>query len=245
MSRSKIPPNRLLHFILFLLLGAGTLAAQDGGNGKSEKSSGRLAWFVAVAVPEGLGNPVAIKSGMEVFEVTLSKRSVGDPVEIPADGLIRIIREVQHPEDPNKSVIDILAEFQIPQTVEKALVILDPLPEPVGKLMFEAKVQDLADFGGGKTLYLNVSPRDVQVEINEEVIELSEGEMQVTRDPRLDKAESRAVTYSYLNPLTNSWSKMGSSAIMLHPTRREICIFTWNPRSERISYHGVTFPVTR
>lgn len=35
-----------------------------------------------------------------------------------------------------------------------------------------------------------------------------------------------------------------ASPVVLLPTRREICIFSWDPRFGRIDYHGLTFPVS-
>jgi hypothetical protein len=29
----------------------------------------------------------------------------------------------------------------------------------------------------------------------------------------------------------------------MQPTRREICIFSWDPQYNRVDYHGITFAV--
>ena len=36
---------------------------------------------------------------------------------------------------------------------------------------------------------------------------------------------------------------ISASTIVLYPKRREICIFSWDTRFNRIAYHGLTFPV--
>jgi len=234
---------RILFLLIPLLLfGACLLPAQEGGEGEVKKPRGRQAWIVAVAMPEGLDNPVKMMSGTEIVEVTLSKRSVGDPVKIPEDGIIRMIREVPNPEDPDKPLFETLAQAHIPDAVRNALVILVPAEPKEGQaLLFETKVQNLANFRGGDTLYLNVSPREILVELGEEKIELGVGDMQVTKAPRPEKAESRAVSYSVKDPLKGAWDILGTSTVVLQPTRREICFFSWN---NGIDYHGVTFPVT-
>jgi hypothetical protein len=52
-----------------------------------------------------------------------------------------------------------------------------------------------------------------------------------------------AVSYSYFHPEKNEWKVLSASTIVLYPTRREICIFSWDPRFKRMDYHGITLPV--
>ena len=78
-------------------------------------------------------------------------------MKIPADGIIRIVREVENPEDPEKPKYLILAQANVPEGVGKALIILVPLAKPSGDLVFQAQVQDLAKFTGGDWLFMNLT----------------------------------------------------------------------------------------
>lgn len=236
--------HRFVQGFLWLILLAYPLSAQSPGAESRKSSGGRLAWIIAVSLPEGLANPVEVKAGDETSQLELSKRSIGPPVKIPEDGMIRLVGEIPNPEDPDKPFRGTIAQARIPETVEDALVILIPLREPADQLMFEVKVKDLADFKGGDTLYLNTSPREIQVESRGEKIQVGTGEMRVDASPKAPKVESISVTYSFMDPRKQAWSSLGTSMLVVRPTRREICIFSWDPRLERIDYHGVTFPVS-
>lgn len=233
---------RLLAHALLLFLGVCPLLAQED---EPKEPRGRLAWIVAVALPEGLENPVKMRSGKDITEVILSKRSVGDPVRIPEDGFVRMVREVSNPEDPDKPLIVILAEARIPDTVDKALVILVPVkPKEGSSLLFASKVQDLAAFRGGETLYLNLSPRDILVQLGGEKIPLRKGDVKVTKAERSDNPVNKAISYSFYDPAKEKWELLSASTVAVYPTRREICIFSWDPNFDRLDYHGITFLVT-
>ncbi len=229
---------------LLILLSVCPLLAQDTDNGEAKTLRGRQAWIIAVAVPEDLENPAKIMSGKDITEVTFSTRSVGDPVKITEDGFVRMVREKPNPEDDKKPLIEVLAEAHVADTVSKALIILVPTKKKDGSsLLFSSKVQDLAAFRGGETLYLNLSPMDVLVQLGEEKIPLRKGAVQVTKAPRSSEAVNKAVSYSYFDPAKDKWKLLGASTIVVQPTRREICIFSWDPNFDRIDYHGITFPM--
>lgn len=237
--------RRLAQTFLGFLLSACPLAAQGSAAEGRVFAGSRLAWIVAASLPEGLANPVEIRAGGETTQLTLSKRAVGQPVRIPADGVIRLVGEIPNPDDADKPFRGTLAQARIPETMEGALVILIPLKEPADQLLFEVKVTDLADFKGGDTLYLNTSPREIQVESRGVIIRLGTGGMQVAPSPQPPKLESISVTYSFMDPRNQAWSSLGSSMVAVHPTRRELCFFGWDDGSERIEYHGMTFPVSK
>ena len=235
---------RLYSVILSAFLGACPLVAQDIENGQEKEPRGRLAWIVAVAIPDDLENPVKMVSGKKVVEVTLSKRSVGEPVQIPKEGIVRMIRELPNADDPEKPIIETLAQAQIPETVTNALVILVPVKKKEGStLLFASTVQNLAGFGGGETLYMNLSPREILVQLGDEKIPLRKGDIKVTKSPKQDKAVNKEVSYSFFDPAKEKWKLLGASTVVVRPTRREICIFSWDSRFDRLDYHGVTFPV--
>lgn len=236
--------HQLALALLLLVPWAEPLAAQGTGADVRDSARGRQAWIIAVSLPEGIANPVEIRVGGETSKLTLSKRSIGQPVKIPEDGVIRLVGDIPNPEDPAKPFHGTLAQARIPETVEDALVILIPLHAPTDQFLFDVKVKDLADFKGGDTLYLNTSPWEVQVESRGENIQLGTGEMRVDASPRPPKEESISVTYRFMDPRKQAWRSLGTSMVAVLPTRREICFFGWDPRFERIDYHGVTFPVS-
>lgn len=230
-----------------LLAGLPFSSAQEPAqetDGRQNKEDGRLAWVTAVAYPDDLANPAKIMTGKDITEVTISKRSVGDPVRIGPDGVVRMIREIANEKDPGKPVIETLAQAAIPATVGKALVILVPtVPKQGSTLLFNTHVQDLAGFQGGETLYLNLSPKNMVVELGEQKTPLRKGAVVVAKAERGNKPVNKRIIYRAYNPLNQTWDLVSASTIVVHPTRREICIFSWDPRYEQLDYHGITFPV--
>jgi hypothetical protein len=53
------------------------------------------------------------------------------------------------------------------------------------------------------------------------------------------------IRYSYFHPVIKVWKMLSASTVVLRSTRREIWIFSWDPRFKRVDYHGITFPVTQ
>jgi hypothetical protein len=217
-----------------------TMAAQDAGS----EARGRLAWFVYTSMPDGLENPVRVQSGSNITELTLSKRSPSLPVRIPADGILRIVREEDHPQKPGETRLVTLAQAQVPEGVGKALVILIPAAENPGGRLFQAKVQDLAGFKGGDTLYLNMTNVNVGVEIGTSKIGIEPGQVRIQSSPSPGEPTNLPVRYSFFHPVDEQWRILSASTVALYPTRREICIFSWDPRFGRVDYHGITFPVS-
>lgn len=237
-------PNYVILCLLVIFQGSFHLSAQDQGGGEREVR-GRKAWIVATAIPDGLENPAKFMTGKDVVEVTLSKRSVGNPVKVPEDGVIRMVREIPDPEEPEKTVYMTLAKAVVPQGVSRALVILVPVKPNERGLLYSAKIRDLAKFTGGDTLYMNFSPRNVVIRLGEEKIGLRSGESRIHDAGSLAKSVNRPVSYHHYDEEKKKWKLLSASTVVLRPTRREICIFSWDPRFERIDYHGVTFPVSR
>jgi hypothetical protein len=112
-------------------------------------------------------------------------------------------------------------------------------------LVFHAKVQDLAAFKGGDYLYLNLTKMNVGVELGKTKIEIKPGETKIYNAPALTEATNVSVRYSFYHPTEQLWKMLSASTIVLQSTRREICIFSWDPSYNRIDYHGITFPVTQ
>ena len=241
-------PSLIRTVLLRLWLGlcaASPLLAQEENKHEEHQATGRVAWFVYTSMPEGLENPVSVMTGKDIIQLTLSKRAASVAVKIPADGILRIVRKVANPADPAKPKYLILAQANIADSVHKALIILVPVvPSPGSDLLFQAKVQDLVGFKGGDSLYLNLTKLGMRVELGGTKLEVKPGETIIYKAPTLDKPANTPICYSFYHPTEKQWKMISASTIVLYPTRREICIFSWDPRYNRVEYHGITFPVT-
>lgn len=223
---------------------ASALVAQDHVGDEPRQAKGRVAWFVYTAMPEGLENPVTVMSGDDLIEVALSKRSPSEPVKIPVDGILKIVRKVENPNAPGKPAYLTLAQANIPEGMSKVLIILIPAATNPEGLLFRAKVQDLAAFKGGDSLYLNLTNLKVGVELGKTSLEIKPGELRIFDSPKYSESVNMPIRYSYFHPEKQQWIMLSASTVAIHATRREICIFSWDPRFNRVSYHGITFPVT-
>lgn len=222
------------------------LHAQDAEQqGQGKNKAGRLAWFVTTHIPKDLENPVMVMIGTKLTEVTLSKRSPSQPVKIPKDGIIKIVKQVSNPEKPDESIYLTLAQARVSEDVKKAMIILVPTAKQKdSNLVFSSKVKDLAGFRGGESLYINLSKMNVAVRLGDKDIALKPGDIKVHSAKRVKKPTNMPISYHYMHPVKKEWKLISSSTVVMRPTRREICIFSWDTRFKRLNYHGVTFPVT-
>ena len=235
----------ILAALLLSLSAPLSLVGQEEEEAEERKPTGRLAWFVATVIPDDLENPVQVMTGTELTEVTLSKRMASNPVKIPVDGIIRIVRPAENPDDPEKPPYITLAQARVPEGVSKALIILVPAKKTESGLVFNTKVQDLAKFKGGDYMYLNLTPVNIAVELGNTKIGLKPKDAKIYEAPVLSKSTNVPVRYNYYHEEQQKWKMLSASTITLRPTRREICIFSWDPRYQRVDYHGITVPVTR
>ena len=227
-----------LHFLLCAFV---PLSAQEEED--TRKPTGRTAWFMYTALPEGVENPIKVMSGKEIIEVTLSKRTVSQPVRIPGDGILRVVREEPDPKDATQVVYKVLAQALVAEEVGKALIILMPLAKPQGDLLFQTKVQDLAGFKGGDWLFMNLTNADIGIQLGANKLTIKPAGLHIHNTPGLSKPTSTPISYNYRIPGEKEWELISASTIALMPTRREICIFSADTEFGRISYHGITFPV--
>jgi hypothetical protein len=137
-------------------------AQEDSGEAAKKASAGRIAWFVAASIPENLENPVKVMTEGKITEMFLSTRQSSDPVKIPADNVISLVKEIEGPKDPSKPPYHILAKAAIPEQFQKVLIILVPTGKAPGEgLAFHTKVQDLSGFKGGDYYFLNLTKANV------------------------------------------------------------------------------------
>jgi hypothetical protein len=221
------------------------LAAQTDSDGDSRRKAGRSAWFACTSIPDGFENPAKVMSGKNLAELELPRYMTSDPVGIPADGVIRIVREVPDPEDPAGPKYLVLAEARIPDGVRNALIILIPLAKPKGDLIFQAKVQDLAAFKGGDRLFINLSNSHIRVKLGDTKVTVAPRGADIYEAPVLARPTNMPIMYEFYHPEEKKWKMLSASTIVLRPTRRKICIFNDGSRLGNIQKHGVLFPVQK
>jgi hypothetical protein len=231
---------------LHLCLGfcaASLLLAQEDDKHESHQARGRVACFVYTSVPEGLENPVSVMSGKDISKVLLSKLSPSDPVKIPADGILRVVRKIENPQDSKKPEYLTLAQAIVPATVTEAIIILMPVAKNSNGLLFRAKVQDLAALKGGDTMFLNMTNLKIGVELGEAKIKIEPGQANIHNPLGASKSVSLPIRLSYFHPERQEWAMITASTVALYSTRREMCIFNWDTRFNRVDYESITFPV--
>lgn len=233
------------HFVHLLaaLVCATSLSAQEVEAKEDDEVKGRMAWFVTTGIPEDMENPVKVLSGKQFIEVTLSKRSPSMPVKVPKDGILQVVRKVENPEDPDKPKYHILAHTLVPEGVSNTLVILMPVENDPKGLAFHSRVVDLANFKGGSWMFLNTSPVKVGVELGKTKAEINPGETKMIVGKKSSDPTNMTIRYFFKHPEKAEWKILNASTVVVYPTRREICIFGWDKRYNRMNYHGITFPV--
>ena len=92
-------------------------------------------------------------------------------------------------------------------------------------------------------MYLNMTNMKIGVKLGEEKILVNPGEDKIQNSDQVSEPTNETVSYSYFHPEKTEWKIISASTVAIYPTRREICIFSWDPRFDRIDYHGITFPV--
>lgn len=221
-----------------------TLGAQDTPNdGETRAARGRVASFVCTSLPKELENPVTVMAGEAISQVVLSKLSPSEPVRIPPDGVVRIVRKLANPKDPNKPEYLTLAQATIPESMAKAVIILAPIEKQSNGLLFQTKVLDLAAIKGGDSMFLNMTTLKIGVELGQANILIEPGQIKTHNPLGGSKNVSLPIRLSYFHPQRNEWSMITASTVALYSTRRELCIFNWDKRFNRVDFESITLPV--
>jgi hypothetical protein len=235
------------NLLLCLCLGfsaAFPLFAQEDGIAKPRQAKGRMAWFVYTSMPAELENPVSIMSGKDISQLLLSKLSPSEPVKIPADGILRLVRKIENPKDPKKPEYLTLAQAAVPDAVTKAIIILMPVAKNPNGLLFKARVQDLATFKGGETMFLNMTNRKIGIELGQAKIKVEPGQFKIHNPLGAAKSVSLPIRLSNFHPERKEWDMITASTVALYSTRREMCIFIWDTRYNRVDFESITFPAS-
>ncbi len=235
--------NRFFCCICWLVSGLLPLTAQNDAVEPTKKQAGRTAWFACLGLPDNLENPVKVLGGQEMIDVELSKFMTSAAVKIPADGIIRIVRQVPDPANQDKTKLLILAEAKIPENVREALIILAPVSKPEADLVFKCMVQDLASFKGGDRLYINLSDTNIAVQLGETNVAVPALQAKIYSSPALTEPKNMPITYRFYHPQEEKWKMFSASTIVVRPTRREIYIFNNGTRLGNIKKHSILFPV--
>jgi hypothetical protein len=234
--------KKLLFCLGIGMISPSLLFAQESAEKPNDKIKERMAWFIYTSLPEGVENPVSIMSGNDIIEVTLSKRSPSLPVKIPADGILKMVRKIENPTDPEKNPYLTLAQTTVSDQIEKALIILIPSTKDPKEPLFETKVQNLAEIKGGDWMFLNATNHKVGVDMNKTEILVGPGEAKTYTPESNNESIQMSFRYSVTDADKESWKTISSSSVSNYSTRREICIFTWDSKYNRISYHGMSLP---
>ena len=108
--------RKALFSLCLLFAGILPLAGQAEPDGDKPRKPSRAAWFACTSIPDDLENPVQVMSGKDSTRLELPRFMTSEPVKIPKDGVIRIVREVPDPENPEKPKYLVLAEARIGQS---------------------------------------------------------------------------------------------------------------------------------
>lgn len=235
--------RNVLRPLCLLFTGILPLAAQTEPGAEKREAAGRSAWFACLSKPEDLENPVKVLAGEKLIDLELPEFMASEAVEIPADGVIRIVRVVPDPADPAKPKYLVLAEAKISEGVREALVILAPMAKPEGDLLFRAKVQDLADFKGGDRLYINLSDTNIRVRLGKTTVAVAPGQSNIYESPRSAEPANMPIMYEFYHPVRKEWKILTASTVVIRPTRREIFVFNNGTRLGNIKKHGILFPL--
>lgn len=219
------------------------LLAQEPEQPEKREPKGRVAYMVFTSEPEGFENPASVMSGEDISKVLLSKFSPSDPVKIPADGIIRVVRKVENPQDPAKPQYLTLAQASIPETVTNAIIILVPAAKQTNGLLFHTKVQDITNVKGGDTMFLNITNLKIGIELGTNKIGIDPGQVKIHNPLGSSKSVSLPISLNYYDPERKEWALITASTVALYSTRRELCIFTWDPKFNRVDFESITFPV--
>jgi len=219
------------------------LFAQEDGDGAPSKPKGRRAWFVYTSLPAGFENPVKVMSGKDISQIVLSKLSASEPVKVPADGILRIVRQIENPKEPENPAYLTLAQATVPEAVSAAMIILTPSAKNTDGLIFQAKVQDLAAMRGGDTMFLNMTNLQIGIELGREKLLVLPGEGKIHNPLGTKESVSLPIRLSFYHPDRKEWDMITASTVALYSTRRELCIFTWDSRFDRVDFESITFPM--
>ncbi|MFT5905764.1 MAG: hypothetical protein ACI9E1_001366 [Cryomorphaceae bacterium] len=207
--------------------------------------SGRKAWVVMMTIPKDLKNPLKILSAEKVHEVRMHMRSVGKPVKVDKDGIVRAVKLLF--DEEGEETYQNLSYSKIPEGVLEALIILVPETENAEGLRFKSEVIDLSKFKKGGRLYVNLAKTKIGIKIGEEKKVIPSGGMEVINplETKVEGVNSVMGYYEIPNEEEGEWKFMTSFKMSIPKSRREICIFFYNKQIENIDFRGIPFIIPK
>ena len=91
---------------------------------------------------------------------------------------------------------------------------------------------------------MNTTKCKVGIEMGKTALVVKPGEVKIFNSKISSDPVNMALRYSVNDPEKEEWKVISASTVAIYPTRREICIFSWDVKYDRINYHGITFPVS-
>jgi len=207
------------------------------GQGKSE----RKAWIMTTALPDDVTNPLKIISDGELEELKIYTRSIGQPVKVDATGIVRAVKEVIG--EDGEVLYENLSMSIVPEGVREALIVLVPRKEGAGGLRFNSKVIDLAEFKAGGILYVNLVGTSIGIAIGKQKAVVKPGGMEFINPLEGSNKEVIHIGFFYEVPAKPNaeWKLMTSFKMAIYASRREVCIFFYNPKIGNVDFRGIPF----
>lgn len=227
-----------------LVISLAAVSAEEGPSvPETRVPTFRKAKFVCTAQVQELKNPVRVATTQESTVISVSKRVLSEPVKLPEDGQLRLLALGKNPENPDDQNDRVLVQTVVPLGVKEPLIILSPIvgktdAPPVSEL--KATVQDLSPLAPGDWIFINVSTKSVGIVLDEEKSSIKPGDSHIHKTRFSPSGSAKQAEYQIFSIDEEKWALLASSTVMLNPSRMEMCIFSDDPNSARVTYHGIT-----
>jgi hypothetical protein len=232
--------KNILWIGLLILLSCQWVCAQTPPD-QTKEVTGRKAWIMTTAMPDDVTNPLKIISDGELEELKIYTRSIGQPVKVDATGIVRAVKEVIG--EDGEVLYENLSMSIVPEGVREALIVLVPRKAGAGGLRFNSKVIDLAEFKAGGILYVNLVGTSIGIAIGKHKAVVKPGGMEFINPLEGSNKAVIHIGFFYEVPAKPNaeWKLMTSFKMAIYESRREICIFFYNPKIENVDFRGVPF----
>jgi hypothetical protein len=198
-------------------------------------------------IPKDIENPLKILSAEKVNEVKIHMRSMGKPVKVDKEGIVRAVKVIV--DEEGEETYQNLSYSKIPESVREALIILVPEAKNAEGLRFKSEVIDLSKFKKGGCLYVNLVPTKIRVTLGDFKTVVKPGEMEFINALSNKDQAAKVVDFHYENPKDDKdvkddkeeWKPMISGKMALYKSRREICIFYYSEQIKNVDFRGIPF----
>lgn len=228
-----------LSCLLSLCLSPSTSSAQE-----QEKKAKRGVRFVCTAFAPGIPNTLWMAQGDNLVEVPLNTRKPGDYYPISNTGTVILGKRT---DDPEKPILP-LAIGSPPNQGKNFIGLLIPMPnsKKTQKLgtRYHIHFIDEGKFRFGHCYFLNLTQKPILVNIDKKRITLRKGENKIFEPGNLAQPRNVAVSiYCKFSPIRlqkENWRLITASTWRMRSTRKEFCIFYWDPAHNRPAIKALT-----